>query len=88
MLAISKEIVKVSYMHPKSILTASTDEHSRRFWIWPARKDIFDTHVDCILNLKPCLELATPPSTKRMCIFACHNAELLEALAASVTEEI
>ena len=87
-LAVDGDIIKVSYMHPKSVFTASTDEHSRRFWIWPARKDIFETDVNCILNLKPCLSLATPPSTKRMCVFACQNAEILEALALSVTEEI
>ena len=87
-LAVYGDTIKVSYMHPKSVLTANTDEHSRRFWIWPARKDVFDTDVNCILNLKPCLSLATPPSTKRMCVFACHNADILEALALSVTEEV
>ena len=36
--------VRVSYMEPKEILTAAQDEHSRRFWCWPHKKDIHVTH--------------------------------------------
>ena len=80
--------VKVSYMSPKSILTAEAGEHERRFWIWPTNKDVFNTDKSCILNLKPCLTLAKPPSTKRMFIFSCDNAELLDIIANTVSEEI
>ena len=65
---INNETVTVSYMHPKKILTADPDEHSRRFWFWPAIKDRFKTKRSCILNLTPSICLATPPSTTRMLI--------------------
>ena len=70
-----------------NVLMANADEHKRRFWEWPSPIEIFPTDRSCILNLRPSLSLATPPSTKRMYIFACDNAEILEALANSVTEE-
>ena len=77
---------RVSYMSPKVVLTADSNEHKRRFWYWPSKKDIFDTDVSCVLNLRPVLSIATPPSTKRLFIFACHNAELLEVIANSVSD--
>ena len=77
----------VSYMETHKVLTADADEHKRRFWKWPSPKKIIRTDRSCILNLRPSLSLATPPSTKRMYIFACENAEILDALANSVTEE-
>ena len=85
---IDDETYKVSYMSPKTIATADAFEHPRRFWYWPSKKDQFDTDVSSILNLKPVISLATPPSTKRLYVFACHNAEILEVIANSVTEEI
>ena len=50
------------------------------------KKDIFDTNMSCILNLRPVISIATPPSTKRFYIFACYNAELLEIIANSVSD--
>ena len=85
---IDSNIVKVSYMSPKTILAADHGEHSRRFWIWPSKKDLFDTDRSCVINLKPFISMSTPPSTKRMFVFACKNAELLEMIANSVSEEI
>ena len=84
---IDANTVKVSYMEPKKILTAAQDENSRRFWCWPHKEDIHDTNRDCILNLKPCLTLATPPSSKRLYLFACENAEILELMANTVLDE-
>ena len=77
---------RVSHMSPKVVLTADSNEHKRRFWYWPSKKDIFDTDVSCVLNLRPVISIATPPSTKRLFIFACHNAELLEVIANSVSD--
>ena len=85
---LDENTVRVSYMVPKEILTAADDEHSRRFWCWPRKKHMHDTDRSCILNLKPCLVLATPPSTKRLYVFACENAEILEIIANSVSEEL
>ena len=78
----------VSYTHPKKVLTDDPDEHSRRFWFWPSIKDKFKTKRSCILNLKPSICLATPSSTTRVLMFACNNVELLDTLAASITEDI
>ena len=43
-------------------------------------KDIFDISTSCILNLRPVMSIATPPSTKRLYIFAYYNTELLEII--------
>ena len=88
MSTVDDDTIKVSYMRPKTIKTANQDEHPRRFWYWPVRKDKFDTHRSCILNLKPSLTLAIPPSTNKMIVFSCDNAELLERIAATVTDEL
>ena len=68
---------RVSYMSPKVGSTADYNEHKRRYWYWPSKKDIVDTNTSCILNLRPVILIATPLSTKRLYIFACYNAELL-----------
>ena len=81
------ETVRVSYMAPKKIMTADAMEHPRRFWIWPSKRDVYNTNRNCIINLRPYLALESPPSTKRNFIFSCLNAEILEAMAASVIEE-
>ena len=75
-------------MSLKTIATAAFNEHKRRFWCWTSKKDSFDTDISCILNLRPVISLATPPSTKRLFIFAYYNAELLDIIANSVTEEL
>ena len=82
------DYVSVSYMELKEVLTAHPDEHKRRFWKWPSKRIFHDTHRHCIINLRPCLVLQSPPSSKRNFIFSCLNAELLEAMASSVTEEL
>ena len=85
---VDDDTVKVSYMCPKTLKTANQDEHPRRFWYWPARKEKFDTHRSCIMNLKPSLTLSTPPSTNKMIIFSCDNAELLASVATAVIDEL
>ena len=80
--------VKISYMTPKTILTAAKGERPRRYWIWPAKGDHCDTDRSSFINLEPCLTLSKPLFTRRMCVFACENAELLEIIANSVSEEV
>ena len=75
---------RMSYMSPKFISTGDYNEHKRRYWYWSSKEDIFDKNTSCMLNLKPVISVATPPSTKRFYIFACYNAELLEITANSV----
>ena len=75
----------VSYMSPKVGSTADYNERKRRYWYWPSKKDIFDTNTSCILKLRPVILIATPLSTKRLYIFACYNAELLEIIENSVS---
>ena len=81
------ETVQVSYMAPKKIMTADAMDHPQRFLIWPSKRDVYNTNRNSIIHLRPYLELEYPPSTKRNFIFSCLNAELLEAMAASVIEE-
>ena len=85
---IDSQLVMVSYMHPRKVLTTDLDEHSRRFWFWPSIKDKFKTKRSYILNLKPSICLATPPSTTRILVFACNNVEPFDTLASSITEDI
>ena len=75
-------------MSPKVVSTADYNEHKRRYWYWPSKKVIFDTNTSYILNLRPVISVATPPSTKRLYTFACYNAELLEIIANSVSDVI
>ena len=75
-------------MAPKVVSTADYNEHKRRYWYWPSKKVIFDTNTSYILNLRPVISVATPPSTKRLYTFACYNAELLEIIANSVSDVI
>ena len=83
---IDDKTVKVSYMAKNKIVTAAPTEHKRRFWIWTFKRDVYDTKKNCVIDLRPDLVLESPPS-KRHFVFSCINAELLEALANSVTEE-
>ena len=84
---IDDDTVKVSYMAPKKILTAAPTENKQRFWIWPAKRDVYDTQRNCVINLRPNLLLESPASSKRHFVFSCINAELSEVFANSVTEE-
>ena len=78
---IDNDTVNVSYMKPKKVLTASADEHPRKFWIWPYPEQKYPTNRHCILDLRPAeLTLAVPPSTKRMLVFSVGNAEILARL--------
>ena len=78
---IDDDTVNVTYMKPKKILTASPDEHPRRFWIWPYPEETYATNRFCIQDLRPAdLQLAIPPSTKRMLVFSLGNAEVLSRL--------
>ena len=40
---IAGETVNVRYMEPKRILTASTEEDTRKYWIWSYPQEIFPT---------------------------------------------
>ena len=60
------------------VSTADYNKHNRIYWYCSSKKDIFDTNTSCILNLRPVISISTPPSTKRLYIFACYNAELPE----------
>ena len=79
---------RVCYMSPKVVLTADYNEHKRRYWYCLSKKDNFDTNMSCILNVRPVISIATPPSTKRLYIFACCNVKLLEIIANSVSDVI
>ena len=75
-------------MSPKVVLTADYNEHKRRYWYCLSKKDNFDTNMSCILNVRPVISITTPPSTKRLYIFACCNVKLLEIIANSVSDVI
>ena len=45
--------VDISYMKMKKVLTADPDEHPRRFWIWPALKEVISTKEEYILPVRP-----------------------------------
>ena len=60
---VSDEVVKVSYMMHKKIVTATTELNPRLFWFWPSKSDLMDTSKAAVLPLRPFLQLATPPST-------------------------
>ena len=78
---INSETVKVSYMSPKKISTASSDLDARLFWYWPSKKDIMDTDKAAVLPLRPVLNLATPPSTNRFVVFKLENMDFIKKIA-------
>ena len=78
---VSEEIVKVSYMLPKKISTASTELNPRLFWYWPSKQELMDTNRAAVLPLRPVLTLAAPPSTKRFVVFKLENLDFVEKFA-------
>jgi adenylate kinase len=72
------DIVTVTYMKPKRIVTAETLIDPRQFWIWPSKEDIFVTDRKCVLPLRPVLEVAVPPSTRRFCVFRLLNFDFID----------
>ena len=78
---VSAETVKVSYMLPKKIATASTELNPRLFWFWPSKKDLMETHQAAVLPLRPVLSLASPPSTNRFVVFKLENLDFIEKFA-------
>ena len=73
--------VEINYMKNKKVLTADPTEHPRRFWVWPAKKDVFVTNKEYVLPVRPNLVIAKPPSTRRMIIFSIENAEIIDKFA-------
>ena len=78
---IDEETVKVSYMMPKKIATASTELNLRLFWYWPSKQDVMNTNRRAVLPLRPVLKLAAPPSTKRFVVFKLENLDFVEKFA-------
>ena len=70
--------VEVSCMKLKKVATADKSEHPKRFWIWPAKEEVFAVKQEHILPICPVLVLAKPPSTRRMLIFSIDNAEIID----------
>ena len=75
------EEVLVSYMKLKKVATADAEEHPRRFWVWPATREILSTKQIHILPVRPDIALAKPPSTRRILIFSVDNAEIIDKFA-------
>ena len=68
-------------MKPKKILTAGTDIDLRQFWYWPSKEDIYETDRRCVLPLRPVLQLAKPPSSRRFIVFKLENLDLIDKFA-------
>ena len=71
----------VSYMKLKKVATADAEEHPRRFWVWPATREILSTKQIHVLPVRPDIALAKPPSTRRILIFSVDNAEIIDKFA-------
>ena len=74
----SEGSVDVSYMKQKKVATADPTEHPRRFWIWPAKREIISTKQEYLMPIRPDLVIARPPSTRRMVVFSIENAEIID----------
>ena len=82
---IDNNIVEINYMEPKKVITASSDEHPRKFWKWPFPEIIYNTDKKFIMHLRPAeLTLARPPSTSRMLVFSVRNGEILGRLRSGI----
>ena len=75
------EEVLVSYIKLKKVATADAEEHPRRFWVWPATREILSTKQIHVLPVRPDIALAKPPSTRRILIFSVDNAEIIDKFA-------
>ena len=73
--------IDISYMKIKKVLTADPAEHPRRFWVWPAKKDVIATKKEYVLPVRPDLVIAKPPSSRRMVVFSVENAEIIDKFA-------
>ena len=75
---LDNETLRISYMQPKTVLTASPSEHKRKFWIWPFPPNIKPTKRNSISNIRPAdLKLTTPPLTRRSLVFSCGMQRFL-----------
>ena len=70
--------VDISYMKLKNVATADIEEHPRRFWIWPAKKEVLSTEHNYVLPVRPDIVIARPPSTRRLLVFSVENAEIID----------
>ena len=77
----SDNSVDISYMMNKKVFTAHPAEHPRRFWFWPAKKEVIQTRREFILPVRPDLVIAKPPSSRRMVVFSIENAEIVDKFA-------
>ena len=72
------DCIDVSYMMPKKVITADPKEHPRRFWFWPAKKEVIPTKKEFMLLVRPDLVIAKPPSSRRMVVFSVNNADIID----------
>ena len=75
------EEVQVSFMKVKKVATADPAEHPRRFWIWPAVKEVMGIKQVFVLPIRPDLVVAKPPSSRRILIFSVENADIIDKFA-------
>ena len=73
--------VMVSYMKPKKLVTAEPNVDKRQFWFWPSKEDLYETDRACVLPLRPVLQLAKPPSTRRFVVFKLENFDFIDKFA-------
>ena len=75
------EEVQISFMKVKKVATADPAEHPRRFWIWPAVKEVIGIKQVYVLPVRPDLVVAKPPSSRRILIFSVENADIIDKFA-------
>ena len=75
------EEVQISFMKVKKVATADPAEHPRRFWIWPAVKEVIGIKQVYVLPVRPDLVVAKPQSSRRILIFSVENADIIDKFA-------
>ena len=73
--------IQINFMKLRKIATADPEEHSRRFWIWPAIKEVIPIKQVYVLPIRPDLVVAKPPSTRRILVFSVENAHIIDKFA-------
>ena len=47
------------------------------YWCWPSHEDFYSIHKDCVLPVKPSVDVSVKMSTKRNVVYVCQNADII-----------
>ena len=47
------------------------------YWCWPSHEYFYSIHKNCVLPVKPSVDVSVKMSTKRNVVYVCQNADII-----------